>query len=71
MTLIITPQAGHMVAASQVLLTKLYVSDLLTYGNLRCSGETCNTLSVGMCSMMNGCNSHGTCDEQTNGLCLC
>ena len=56
-----------MVAASQVFVTKLYVSDLLTYGNLKCSGETCSTLAEGMCSMMNSCNGHGTCNEETGG----
>lgn len=35
-TLVVTPKAGHMVAASQVVASKNYVSDLLTYGELRC-----------------------------------
>jgi len=30
-TLIVTPKAGHMVPASQTLLSKLYVQDLLKY----------------------------------------
>ena len=70
-TLIIAPQAGHMVAASQVKMTQSYVSDLLTYGELRCDGKTCPTFASDMCDMMNNCNGNGVCSEETFGKCVC
>ncbi len=60
-----------MVAASQVKMTQSYVSDLLTYGELRCKGETCPTFASDMCDMMNSCNGHGQCGNSTYGKCVC
>lgn len=44
-TFIVTPQAGHMVAASQSQLTKNYVADMIKQGQLLCGGDTCPTMA--------------------------
>jgi hypothetical protein len=70
-TLVVTPKAGHMVAASQVYASKSYVSDLIHHGVLTCGGKTCTTFAESMCDYMSSCNGHGSCNEESNGQCVC
>lgn len=72
-TLVVTPKAGHMVAASRVYASKAYVHDQVHYGHLYCEGKgkVCDTFALPMCDYMNDCTGHGKCDESTKGQCVC
>jgi len=49
----------------------MFVSDLLTYGKLRCPTDVeCDTFADTMCTFMNDCSNHGSCSSST-GQCVC
>lgn len=70
-TLITVPKAGHMVALTMCQASGMFISDLLTYGKLRCpTNEECVTFAEDTCAFMNDCSNHGSCSSST-GQCEC
>ena len=72
-TVIVTPQAGHMVPAYQPYLSMQYVMDFIEKGYLYCSDDkqngSCSSVASYMCTYMNDCNGNGSCNSY--GKCEC
>ena len=70
-TVIVVPQAGHMVPAFQPYLTMQFVKNYVDRGYLYCptTNGSCKSVASDMCRFMNDCSGHGTCSSY--GQCQC
>ena len=72
-SVIITPQAGHMVPVTQPYMSKMQVKSMMEHGHLACETESdygCHSFASSMLVSMTDCNGHGTGSVST-GKCTC
>ena len=71
-SLIVVPQAGHMVPYFKPYLSAQFVTNFIEKGYLYCETEIsgiCKTFASDMCDFMNDCNKNGVCNSY--GKCQC